>query len=107
VGPQTEEVGRRGCTWLLGRSSGLQSTEVDDAHDGSWRCCFAASALLGCLAFARGGRCGQASLPPAPSYGLQLSDEGIGLPIRHCLVLLCYNGGDAFSGDAKPLGFDI
>jgi hypothetical protein len=27
-----------------------------------------ASALLGCKSFERGGRCGWASLPPAPSY---------------------------------------
>jgi hypothetical protein len=26
------------------------------------------------------------SLPPAPSYNLQPSDEGIGLPVRRCLV---------------------
>jgi hypothetical protein len=33
-----------------------------------------------------GGRCGQASLLPAPSYGLHPSDEVTGLPIRRCLV---------------------
>jgi hypothetical protein len=39
-----------------------------------------------------GNGCGWASLPLAPSYGLQLSDEGTWLPVQHCLVLSCYSG---------------
>jgi hypothetical protein len=38
------------------------------------------------LTLPRGGQCGQASLPPAPSYDLQPSDEGTWTPARHCLV---------------------
>jgi hypothetical protein len=33
------------------------------------------------------GRCGQASLTPTLSYGLQPSDEGTWPPTRQCLVL--------------------
>jgi hypothetical protein len=37
------------------------------------------------------GRCGQANLPPAPSYGLQSSNEGTRLSIKRCLVPSCYS----------------
>jgi hypothetical protein len=47
--------------------------------------------LLGCNVFPCGGRCGRASLPPAPTYGMQSSNEGTWLPARHCLVLSCSN----------------
>jgi hypothetical protein len=30
--------------------------------------------------------------PPAPSYGLQPSDEGVMLPVRHCTIPSCYSG---------------
>jgi hypothetical protein len=39
---------RRGWAGLPGHSSWLPGAEVDDARDSSWRCCFVASALLGC-----------------------------------------------------------
>jgi hypothetical protein len=58
-----------------------------------------ASALLGCEAFPCGGRCGRASLPPAPSYGLQ--------PLGAALSRRAAVGGGAFPGHAKPPGMDI
>jgi hypothetical protein len=39
-----------------------------------------------------GGRCGWASLPSAPSYGLQSSVEGTELPVKCCLVPSCDSG---------------
>jgi hypothetical protein len=53
------------------------------------------------------GQCGWASLPSALSYGLQLSDEGIELPVKRCLVPSCYSGGGTFPRGVKPSGLDI
>jgi hypothetical protein len=44
------------------------------------------------------GRCGWASLSPAPAYNLQPSDEGIGLSAWHRLVPSCSNGLWCFTG---------
>jgi hypothetical protein len=59
-------------------------------------------ALLGCDAFPRGGRCGQACLLPSLSYGLQWSDEGTEhldrcFPIPYTIV-----GGVSFQGVCGP-----
>jgi hypothetical protein len=45
--------------------------------------------------------------PPSPSYGLQPSDEGVMLPVRHCTIPSCYSGGGAFPVDAKPPSLNI
>jgi hypothetical protein len=60
-------------------------------------------------AFPRGGRYGQVSVPPAPSYGLLPLDEGSGLLVRHGLVSSCHSGqwrlpGGVQSSLARILG---
>jgi hypothetical protein len=56
-----------------------------------------------------GDRCGHASLPSAPSYSLQSSDEGTELLVRHCLVPSCDSGWWSLSGgcEAPRLGYSI
>jgi hypothetical protein len=51
--------------------------------------------------------CRWASLPPAQSYGLRPSDEGIGPLARRCLVPSLQWGHGTFLGDVKPPGLDI
>jgi hypothetical protein len=40
--------GWTGLPWCSSWFPGIPGTEVDDARDDSWRCCFTALALLGC-----------------------------------------------------------
>jgi hypothetical protein len=49
-----------------------------------------------------GGQCGWARLPSAPTYDLQLSDEGTGLPARRCLVLSLLWAVAPFRGMRSP-----
>jgi hypothetical protein len=55
------------------------------------------------------GRCGWASLPSAPSYDMQSSDEGSELSARHCLVPSCSSGRwHLFGGcEAPRLGYSM
>jgi hypothetical protein len=50
------------------------------------------------------GRCGWASQPSAPSYGLRLLDGGTELPVRRCLVPSCDSRWWRLSEEYEALG---
>jgi hypothetical protein len=89
------------------RSSWFPGTEVDGVRDGSWKRRHVARLYWAAKAFPYGGQCGWASLPPTPSYGLWLSDEGQRFMSGAALSHRAAMGGGSFSGGVKPLGLNI
>jgi hypothetical protein len=65
---------------------GILGAEVDDDRDSSWRHCIVAWLYLTAKPSQVGADVDGLDCPPAPSYGLQPSDEGIGPLVRRCLV---------------------
>jgi hypothetical protein len=73
-----------GCSF---RVPGILGTEVDGAREDSWRGHFTVWFYMVAKPSLEGGRCGQASLPSTPAYGLLLPDEGTRPSARRHLVL--------------------
>jgi hypothetical protein len=62
-----------GCSF---RVPGVLGTEVDGTQEDSWRGHFTVWLYMVAKPSLEGGRCGRASLPSTPAYGLLLPDEG-------------------------------